>query len=84
MLKDFLLKAFMLGLAISTPFLLAHEAHAADLWLDVNLASYHVNEHEYTYQGKTEDFNQFNYGLGLTLGVGEVTFGHTPILAFLH
>lgn len=66
MIQDFFIKAFLLGLAIATPFLLAHEAHAGDFWLDANVASYHTGADGYCYQGKCDDFNQFNYGLGLS------------------
>lgn len=36
-----------------------------DLWLDINVASYHTSS-EYCYEGKCKDYNQFNYGGGVS------------------
>jgi len=76
MLRDFIEKAFLLALALATPFLLAHEAKAGDFWLDANVASYHISTHDYCYNGKCEDFNQLNYGLGVTYYMDD-TIGFT-------
>ena len=53
-------------LALTVPLLTAYEVNAGDLWLDVNVASYHVDADSYCYQGECDDFNELNYGLGLS------------------
>ncbi len=49
------------------------DANAAvgDLWLDINVGSKHTAASEYTYDGKTEDFNERNYGLGASYQFAE-------------
>ncbi len=39
-----------------------------DLWLDVNVASYHTSS-EYCYNGRCQEYNQFNYGAGISYEV---------------
>lgn len=56
------------------------EVHAAkgDFRIDLNLASKHTNASQYTHNGKTEDYNERNFGLGLAYdidGTFEVTGG---------
>lgn len=63
---------FLLLLALATPLLAGYEiakADEGDLWLDVNLASYHTAAHEYCDSNKCDSYNQFNYGLGLTYDI---------------
>lgn len=53
-------------------------AAPGDFWVDANLASKHTHASEYTYKGKTEDYNEANYGLGLSYdidGTFEATAG---------
>lgn len=49
-------------------FCLFSNVHAAegDLWIDVNVASYHAGGNGYCYKNDCHDFNQFNYGLGVS------------------
>jgi len=41
-------------------------AKADNIWLDINLVSYHPSASNYTYDNKTEKLNQFNYGIGVS------------------
>ncbi len=53
-------------------------AAAGDLRVDLNLASKHTSASQYTYNGKTKDYNEQNYGLGLSYdidGTFEATAG---------
>ncbi len=62
---------FLFLLAIVVPFLFVYDIQAAegDLWLDLNVASKHTGASEYTYNGKTEDFNETNLGAGLSYDI---------------
>lgn len=59
-----MIRAFLLILAMSVPFLAF--AGEGDFWVDVNVASYHSGSDGYYHNGKYEDFNQVNLGLGLS------------------
>ena len=61
-----MIRTILILLALSVPLLTAYEASANDLWLDINVASYHAGSDGYCYQGECDDFNEFNYGLGLS------------------
>lgn len=48
------------------------KAYAGDFWVEANLASYHPSADSYCYEGTCDDFNEFNYGLGLSYEMDEL------------
>ncbi len=53
-------------------------AAAGDFWIDANLASKHTSSSQYNYNGKTGNYNERNYGLGVSYdmtGTFEATAG---------
>jgi len=68
---------FLILLAIAVPLLAGYNiAHADEFWADANVASYHISSHEYCDNGKCQDFNQLNMGLGVTYYMDD-TIGFT-------
>jgi len=57
-------RILFLVLALSMPYIA--DASEGDFWIDVNVASYHAGSNGYCYNGICNDFNQFNYGLGVS------------------
>ena len=62
------MKKILIALLFMSPI-----ANANDLWVDANVASYHTNDNGYCYQGKCDEFNEFNYGLGLSYETSDYT-----------
>ena len=46
--------------------IIASDSFANDWWLDVHLASYHFNRDGYYQDGEQHDWNEKNFGLGVT------------------
>ena len=64
--------SFIIMLALVVTMITTQGASANDLWVDINVASYHTSADSYCYQGECDDFNEFNYGLGLSYELNEL------------
>lgn len=82
-MKDYVFSRHILAVAVITFMFVVFgspevRADKGDLWIDINLASKHTSASQYTHNGKTEDYNERNYGFGMSYdidGTFEVTGG---------